>query len=189
LKAGQIAHLDRNSSNSAADNLAFLCLEHHDEYDSRTSQRKGLTPGEVKQMRAELHGAIGKAFSVEVHFGAVTLPENDPYAGQFIRLGSDPDSAEIILTPVPDYLPEGPAYAVAGFAVAGAARPYGPNLGFMRFIGTLVDGIIEERQPSLSEGVHLTRLIFRNGGLSVEEENWFGAYGMGVHFNGEYRRA
>jgi hypothetical protein len=53
-KKGQIAHLDRDSSNSAADNLAFLCLEHHDQYDSRTSQSKGLTIEEVKRYRTEL---------------------------------------------------------------------------------------------------------------------------------------
>jgi len=46
LKGGQIAHLDHDSTNSAEDNLAYLCLDHHDEYDSSTSQRKGLTVGE-----------------------------------------------------------------------------------------------------------------------------------------------
>jgi hypothetical protein len=55
---GQIAHLDRNPANYAEDNLAFLCLEHHDEYDSRTSQRKGFTIDEAKAARADLHQAI-----------------------------------------------------------------------------------------------------------------------------------
>jgi hypothetical protein len=42
VKAGQIAHLDHDNKNSELDNLAFLCLEHHDQYDSKTSQSKGL---------------------------------------------------------------------------------------------------------------------------------------------------
>lgn len=57
-KAGQIAHLDRNNGNAAEDNLAFLCLAHHDEYDSRTSQRKALSIREVKAFREELLNAI-----------------------------------------------------------------------------------------------------------------------------------
>ena len=57
-KKGQIAHLDRNPRNSSIDNLAFLCLEHHDAYDSKSSQSKGLTITEVKRYRAELHAFV-----------------------------------------------------------------------------------------------------------------------------------
>lgn len=57
-KRGQIAHLDHNPANNDPDNLAFLCLEHHDQYDSRTSQSKGLTIEEVKRYRAELLAAL-----------------------------------------------------------------------------------------------------------------------------------
>jgi len=53
-KKGQIAHLDHDPSNPKLDNLAFLCLSHHDEYDSQTSQSKGLTIDEVKRYRTEL---------------------------------------------------------------------------------------------------------------------------------------
>lgn len=53
-KKGQIAHLDGDRSNKAKDNLAFLCLPHHDEYDSTTSVSKNLTPAEVKAYRAQL---------------------------------------------------------------------------------------------------------------------------------------
>ena len=53
-KKGQIAHLDRDSSNTELANLAFLCLVHHDEYDTRRSQSKGLTIGEVKEYRTRL---------------------------------------------------------------------------------------------------------------------------------------
>src|SRR6266571_3156113 len=59
-KAGQIAHLDHDPSNNAPDNLAFLCLEHHDEYDSRTSQSKGLTIQELKRYRSELTAEMAR---------------------------------------------------------------------------------------------------------------------------------
>jgi DNA-binding transcriptional ArsR family regulator len=58
VTTGQIAHLDHDHSNNAPDNLAFLCLQHHAEYDSRSRQAKGLTIAEVKAYRKELHDAI-----------------------------------------------------------------------------------------------------------------------------------
>jgi hypothetical protein len=58
VKAGQIVHLDGDRSNNAADNLAFLCLMHHDQYDSTTSQSKNLTIKEVKTYKAELYGQV-----------------------------------------------------------------------------------------------------------------------------------
>jgi len=57
-KKGQIAHLDHDPSNNDVDNLAFLCLEHHDEYDSKTSQSKGLTKKEVTVYRSLLYRAV-----------------------------------------------------------------------------------------------------------------------------------
>ena len=54
-KRGQIAHLDRNSNNNKIDNLAFLCLHHHDAYDSKTSQSKNYTIEEVKNYRNKLN--------------------------------------------------------------------------------------------------------------------------------------
>jgi Uncharacterized protein conserved in bacteria (DUF2321) len=55
---GQIAHLDHDRNNHDADNLAFLCLPHHDEYDSTPSQSKGLSRDEVRRYRASLYDAI-----------------------------------------------------------------------------------------------------------------------------------
>lgn len=53
-KHGQIAHLDHDPKNNKIDNLAYLCLEHHDQYDTKRSQSKGLQLREVKHYRAEL---------------------------------------------------------------------------------------------------------------------------------------
>jgi RNA polymerase sigma factor (sigma-70 family) len=57
-KLGQLAHLDHDPSNSTEDNLAFLCMDHHSLYDSRTSQHKNHTIGEVKGARAKLYAEI-----------------------------------------------------------------------------------------------------------------------------------
>jgi hypothetical protein len=55
VKKGQIAHLDGKNSNCKEDNLVFLCLEHHDEYDSTPRQSKGLREQEVRKWRDELY--------------------------------------------------------------------------------------------------------------------------------------
>lgn len=57
-KKGQVAHLDRDPSNNNLENLVYLCFDHHDQYDSKTSQSKGLTLGEVQEYRAQLYETI-----------------------------------------------------------------------------------------------------------------------------------
>lgn len=57
-KKGQLAHLDHNPANNAIDNFVWLCLSHHDTYDSRTSQAKNLTESEVRRYQAKLHQAV-----------------------------------------------------------------------------------------------------------------------------------
>jgi hypothetical protein len=47
LKRGQISHIDHDKLNNAEENLVWLCQPHHDEYDSRPSQTKGLTEREL----------------------------------------------------------------------------------------------------------------------------------------------
>jgi hypothetical protein len=55
VKKGQIAHLDQNHENDAEDNLAFMCMDHHDDYDSTTRLSKGLREDEVRRWRNELY--------------------------------------------------------------------------------------------------------------------------------------
>lgn len=55
VRRGQIAHLNRNPQDSRFDNLVFLCLAHHDEYDTRTSQSKALLVEEVREYRNRLY--------------------------------------------------------------------------------------------------------------------------------------
>jgi hypothetical protein len=189
LKAGQIAHLDQNHSNGSEANLAFLCLFHHDEYDSSTSQRKGLTQSEVKAFRSELYDRLSEYLQMPVHFGELTLPPKDPYAGVWIRLGGTNDSAEITLTPIGDNLEGDPRYAVSGFALWGTDREFGPNMGEFSFVGDLCDDAIRHHEFRLDAETYSITLSFDGGVLAVEEQNWFTRYGMNVHFDGQYRRA
>ncbi len=53
-----IAHLDGNASNNRPEHLTFLCLEHHDPYDSRSSQSKGFTREELRFYRDLLYSDI-----------------------------------------------------------------------------------------------------------------------------------
>jgi hypothetical protein len=55
---GQIAHVDRDPSNGELENGAYLCKEHHDEYDSVSTQSKRLNPAELKEARASLHAFL-----------------------------------------------------------------------------------------------------------------------------------
>lgn len=59
VRRGQVAHLNRKHSDARFLNLVWLCLEHHDEYDTRTSQSKGLTTGEVREYRDRLYKSHG----------------------------------------------------------------------------------------------------------------------------------
>ncbi|MBK9260445.1 MAG: HNH endonuclease [Polyangiaceae bacterium] len=57
-KRVQIAHIDQDASNDAADNLVPLCLDHHDEYDSTTRQSKNITRHELRSYRNRLINSI-----------------------------------------------------------------------------------------------------------------------------------
>jgi hypothetical protein len=62
-KKGQIAHLDEDSSNAAFDNLAWLCLDHHNAYDSKAHQAKGYTISEVRRYRNKMYLALAKTYT------------------------------------------------------------------------------------------------------------------------------
>jgi hypothetical protein len=189
-KLGQIAHLDQNRANDKLSNLAFLCFEHHAEYDARYSQAKGLTISEVKTYRTELHQALGSALSQTVRFGKIEIPAADPYAGQYIRIGDSDDSAEVTLTPIPGPSDRGPRYYVTGEALWGAGRQYGPNIGVMDFLGIMEeDRVIENPEWSNEETAGKTIISFVDDNkMVIEEENVIGIYGMNVSFVGEYER-
>jgi hypothetical protein len=53
-------HLDQNRQ-TAEDNFAFLCFDHHDQYDSRSRQSKNSTADDVKGYRLILYAAVEHA--------------------------------------------------------------------------------------------------------------------------------
>ena len=59
VKRGQIAHLNKNPQQFIFQNLVYLCLEHHDLFDSQTSQSKGFTTAEVLAYRDQLYAENG----------------------------------------------------------------------------------------------------------------------------------
>jgi hypothetical protein len=54
-KRGQLAHIDRNPANSSKENAAFLCTQHHDEYDSTSRQTAGIAAAELKKYQESLY--------------------------------------------------------------------------------------------------------------------------------------
>jgi hypothetical protein len=68
IQKGQIAHIDKDSSNNNPENLIFLCLRHHDEYDSKTSQSKGITKEELRKCDNELKEYLSKSFPGSLTF-------------------------------------------------------------------------------------------------------------------------
>jgi len=77
VKRGQIAHLDRHRTNNDEDNLAYLCLPHHDEYDTKPSQSKRFTPDELRRYRGQLYALMKKQPPLswpDAHLGTPSRP-------------------------------------------------------------------------------------------------------------------
>ena len=66
-KRGQIAHIDKDRSNAAISNLAFLCLECHDAYDSTSSQSKNYTQKEVRSCKDKLEAYFAPVEQLQVN--------------------------------------------------------------------------------------------------------------------------
>lgn len=182
LKVGQIAHLDKDSGNSKKGNLAFLCFEHHDLYDSTTRQSKNLTIKEVKHYRAELRTALDMAFGQAVAFGAVRT-FSDPIAGHYL-LESPNESADLKVTRLAD-----DTFHVHGVALWGIKRKYGPNIGEVDFIGSLAGSSLIFADERHDGRIYRAIFAFQGDGLTVTEENPPGPFGLNVGFGGTYARA
>jgi hypothetical protein len=115
-KKGQFAHLDGNNKNFAGDNLVFLCLEHHDEYDSTPRLSKGLREKEVRRWRDELYarsaalltgnaaGDLIKQFSCHAHSIIAALSnvgDRSPFLGIQEELDALARAAEGLGLPSP----------------------------------------------------------------------------------------
>jgi len=77
-KRGQLAHINRKRNDNRQENLPFLCLPHHDEYDTKRSQSKGLTPGELRKYVTKLY----------VYFDSQVPKNTEPAGGLFAEYQS-----------------------------------------------------------------------------------------------------
>ncbi|NQU76069.1 MAG: hypothetical protein HQ546_07145 [Planctomycetes bacterium] len=81
VRQGQLAHLDQKRTNNDPDNLAFLCFDHHNQYDSKPSQSKNFTIQEVKRYRKQLYDHIlagGLSSKLQGCCGKLTLADAPP---------------------------------------------------------------------------------------------------------------
>ncbi|MCA9008496.1 MAG: hypothetical protein KDB01_02060 [Planctomycetaceae bacterium] len=152
LKKGQIAHLDQNHENADEDNLVFLCLEHHDEYDGKTSVSKGLRESEVRRWRDELYREMEYRFRTvkrhgfELRFvGVVWRGSKDAVAARF-KLKNTGESAVKHPT-VSMRLPDG-----IGGKMPKSRRVESTNMFIVEMPDLELWGMEESRQDLFEEG-------------------------------------
>lgn len=176
LKQGQIAHLDHNPENNNADNLAFLCFDHHDQYDSRTSQSKKLTIQELKNFRNELYGHIEETWGQPPKFEGVTV---DVYSGHYER-GNEFEGSELDIKYMGNNLIQ-----VKGCALWGKTRDFGPNIGELDFVAEAHSNkaVFTDK---LSDHEYKLELTFEGYKLTAKEDYVVGYFGMNARFEGEY---
>jgi len=185
-KKGQIAHIDQDSSNSAVDNLCWLCLAHHDEYDSSTSQSKGITPAELRQHRADLHrfldaerSQMSAPAAVSMSTEAIALANylsNRSQTGRRLdsrarietlsrELAMDRDDVEIAIDEL----------ANAGLVELSGTRTevYVTNRFFWE-----TDPLFEETDP-VSDAGEVARVLVRHGGNQIEMDELASLLGWG----------
>ena len=81
VKRGQIAHIDRNPAHNEIEDLVWLCVDHHDSYDSRSSQTRGVMSAEVKQHKNKLEQLLQPPQPEKIRWG----PNDDLPAGVSIN--------------------------------------------------------------------------------------------------------
>lgn len=174
-KRGQIAHLDRDSSNNAPDNLVFLCLEHHDVYDSQTSQSKRLTKSEVKVFKAELEDAVTAALAAPIVLNRSSLSGSNTGLAEWegvYRAEQGEAAAELSIR----RSTQG-QYSVSGLAFYGVSREFGPNLGELE-----AEGHVEGDCLVVTKADYTLRLRRISLGLQGEESFAVVPFGLGVSF-------
>jgi len=182
IKTGQIAHLDGRNDNNDLDNLAFMCFEHHDQYDTRTSQSKGLTPREARRFRKELHEVIEQEWNQPIIIGEARVRAIGDVSGHYVREGEFL-SAELQVI----RLLNGNV-RVTGMALWGKTREYGPNLGQVDFEAELRDNRAVFSDKSIGRDEYRLELQFQGDKLIATERYVVGYFGMNASFEGEYRR-
>lgn len=180
IKKGQIAHLDQNPANNKLDNLVFLCFDHHDEYDSRTSQSKGLTEGELRHFRSKLVGSINKDWKESNPFNITPLIDIEEISGHYVWEAGNA-TAELDVRALGHNQVE-----VSGLAFWGTNNPLGPNIGQVDFKELISNNEVLYVDSGTGYEMHIS---FTQKGIFIEEKNIQEQFGMNVSFAGEFRRA
>lgn len=179
LKRGQIAHVDRDPANNDPDNLVFLCLDHHAEYDSTSRQTKGLTPAELRVYRTSLYASIQSEWSKPAAFTPAVADPLAAVSGHYVleRPGS---SAEFQIS----HLGNG-VMQVSGLAVWSGASS--AHTGTVDFVGDLRNDrlLFADR---VGDNWYNLELKVRDGTIHAVESSNSGYHGMNVSFAGDCRR-
>ena len=187
IHSGQIAHIDHNNENSSIDNLVFLCLEHHDKYDSKTSQSKNFTPGEITVYRDELYKKIESEFHISDAFLSNASYEPDMYNGIY-RYHTEIKEATIEIKHIEDN-----SYSINCTSFYGIQRECGPNIGELAEVGFLTNGTLTyTNYDSENELEYSIQIQFIDGGIQVSEkfgtEGPYYRFGLGANFSGRYEK-
>ncbi|WP_313195997.1 hypothetical protein [Shinella zoogloeoides] len=195
VRKGQIAHLDQDNSNHNKGNLAWLCFDHHDEYDGKTSQSKKLTIQEVKLYKRELLEWVNVFLVPERSAEGPPKPEeaghDDPYAGLWLRINSDDNQSEIQVVLLPPNMDGDVRYFVSGLGFRGINEGVG-SVGEFDFYATLSYDFAGNGDflRYMREGDVALELTFTSDGhLVVTENTKKTPYGTGAKFAGSYYRS
>jgi hypothetical protein len=180
IKKGQIAHLNGDPADNGFENLAFLCLPHHEEFDSRSRQAKGITPAELRRYREELYIAITKDWDKPTAILSPIRDSRDALAGHYVLQGPQ-NSAEFQISHLGNGIMQ-----VSGLAVWGVAQP-STHTGSVDFAGDLRDNRLYFADRAGDRWYNL-ELSLGNGQLRALESGSTGYHGMNVSFDGTYRR-
>lgn len=177
MKNLQIAHINRDASNNTIENLAALCLEHHNQYDSIMRQSKNFTPTELKRYKTELETYI------EIEWNK-PMPLNDKISTDiftgFYSYSSYDREANLDIKYI-----GGNVLKVSGLALYGTETKEAPHTGDLDFVVTLngTKAIFTDEFDNQSCGIEITFLGDR---ISVVDNYPFGYFGANVSFNGIY---
>jgi hypothetical protein len=146
---------------------------HHDSYDSRTSQSKGLIKKEVEKFKEELEVYIAENWNQTiVDTGQIKM---DFFTGSYFR-GDEFESSELEVT----FL-GGNLIHVRGNAMWGINREYGPHIGQL----DLVTEISVNKAvfiDKLFEDTYRLELEFLGDKLKADEDYVLGYFGMSASF-------
>jgi|GEM_PF-1076109 len=179
IKVGQIAHLDKDHSNAEIENLAFLCFDHHEQYDSKTSQSKNLTIEEVKHYREELEEQIKLIWRKPLDFEILPLLDISQISGHYFW-ETEVSQAELDIKVLSNDV-----IAVTGIAFWNTKSEFGPNIGQLDFTTSLFNNEGSYRDGTSGYEMILT---FTVDGLTVSEVSFGQIFGVGVSFEGRFKK-